>query len=167
MTDHRHTGPPELQTRLSEIDTRLREIQSDLAPDREPVSTQIVTDAPPRAPSPPPPAPATPSPPPPAPAAPSPQPPTPPSAAVAEPQVKLLSSMRELLDAYGLLLAQLRAAPAPASVSLSAGPFATTDAVRAFEQALVALPGVSEVAVRGYEGHDRVLVDVHLSGASA
>jgi hypothetical protein len=144
MTQQSHTGPPDLHTRLSEIDARLREIQSDLAPDREPMRTRVVRD---------------------------PEPPAPPTvaapAALAGPQAKLLSSMRELLDAYGLLLAQSHSPPQPTPVGLSAGPFATRDAVRAFEQALVALPGVSDVALRGYDVDNRVVFDVHVSGGSA
>jgi hypothetical protein len=78
---------------------------------------------------------------------------------------KLVSAMRELLDAYGLTLQHLPpAGPAvPASeVSMSAGPFTSTASVRRFEQELAAMPGVREVAVRGYEGENRALFDVQL-----
>ena len=58
------------------------------------------------------------------------------------------------------------AGPAPAAsprqVTVSAGPFASTDAVRGFERTLAGMPGVGEVEVRGYEGGDRAIVDVQL-----
>jgi|SRR5450755_259661 len=47
--------------------------------------------------------------------------------------------------------------------TVSAGPFASTGALRAFEQTLSAIPGVREVTVRGYEGEDRAIVDVLLA----
>jgi hypothetical protein len=170
MTEQSHTGPPDLQTRLVEIDARLREIQAGLAPDREPPPAEPpqATPAPTPAPSPQ----ATSPPPPPAPPV-GPAPPAlaPAPPALADPHAKLLSSMRELLDAYGLALAQLGApaapAPAAAGAALSAGPFASTDAVRAFERALATVPGVLEVRLRGYEGENRAVFDVHVSGTSA
>ena len=84
--------------------------------------------------------------------------------------------MRELLDAYGLVLAQLRepVTTAPdsgreigattAALTVSAGPFSATDAVRDFGQALASLSGVLEVTLRGYEGENRAIFDLHLSG---
>jgi hypothetical protein len=48
-------------------------------------------------------------------------------------------------------------------VSVSAGPFAGTEALRRFERALQALPEVRSAVVREYEGADRAIVDVHLS----
>jgi hypothetical protein len=47
-------------------------------------------------------------------------------------------------------------------MTVSAGPFMSIDAVRDFERALAALPGVIEVAVRGYDRGDRAIVDVQL-----
>jgi hypothetical protein len=86
---------------------------------------------------------------------------------------KLVASMRELLGGYELVAEQLlpgRPAPAPApapggdhaGVALSAGPFAGTTALREFEQALAALPGVETVALRGYEADNRAIFDVQL-----
>ncbi|MGH2867557.1 MAG: hypothetical protein ACRDNK_08315, partial [Solirubrobacteraceae bacterium] len=49
------------------------------------------------------------------------------------------------------------------SLTVAAGPFASTDAVREFKRALTALPGVSGVELRGYEGGNRAIVDVLLS----
>lgn len=57
--------------------------------------------------------------------------------------------------------------PAPEAITVSAGPFANLDAVRGFERALRSLPGVEGAEVRGYEGGDRALVDVHLSSETA
>ncbi len=82
----------------------------------------------------------------------------------------LLGSMRLLLSDYGRALAEARgASPGVAvgeevrSLSVTAGPFAGTEAVRGFEHALAGLPGVSGVELRGYEGGNRAIVDVHLS----
>ncbi len=47
-------------------------------------------------------------------------------------------------------------------VDVSAGPFASLDAVRAFERAVAALPGVREVTVRGYETGNRAILEVQL-----
>jgi hypothetical protein len=99
-------------------------------------------------------------------------------------QERLLDSMRSLMTAYERVLARslpvprpapassARPAPAPAAgpapaaspgqVTVSAGPFASTEAVRGFERALAGMPGVREVEVRGYEGGDRAIVDVQL-----
>jgi hypothetical protein len=58
--------------------------------------------------------------------------------------------------------------PAPtAEVTVCAGPFASLDAVRAFERALAELPGVREVARRGFEGSDRAIIDVVLDESDA
>jgi hypothetical protein len=89
---------------------------------------------------------------------------------------RLLDSMRGLLAAYERVLARSLPLPRPAAatspapaqatspghVTVSAGPFASTDAVRGFERTLAGMPGVREVEVRGYEGGDRAIVDVHL-----
>jgi hypothetical protein len=86
----------------------------------------------------------------------------------------LLVSMRGLLADYERALTEARTVPAAAppagyvrSLSVTAGPFASTEAVRGFERALSALPGVQAVELRGYEGGDRAIVDVHLSGATS
>jgi hypothetical protein len=90
-----------------------------------------------------------------------------------ESHTKLLSSMRDLLDAYELLLGQMPQQPADANqptegrLTLSAGPFASIEALRAFEQSLAGIPGVRDVAVRGYEGEDRAILDVRLSEQTA
>ncbi len=186
MPEQSQEVPPELEERLSEIDARLREIQSELAPDREPRPARG-TPEPSSPASPPAPGPAAASPHPPPVQPPPPQPPpvgAPPGAplppgslaALTEAQAKLLSSMHELLDAYGLVLAQLRepVTTAPdsaaeigattAALTVSAGPFSATDAVRDFRQALASLSGVLEVTLRGYEGENRAIFDLHLSG---
>jgi hypothetical protein len=86
---------------------------------------------------------------------------------------KLVSAMRDLLEAYGWTLQQLplaadaQLAGEPAPVALSIGPFANTAAVRAFEQELLRLPGVREVTLRGYEGENRAMFDVQLAARNA
>jgi hypothetical protein len=77
---------------------------------------------------------------------------------------RLLDSMRGLLTAYERTLAQPQE---PSSVSVSAGPLASTQALRAFAETLERLPVVRDVEVRGYEGGDRVIVDVHLLDATS
>jgi hypothetical protein len=90
-----------------------------------------------------------------------------------EMHAKLLSAMRDLLDAYGWTLQQLPVAEdpqrpgEPQPVALSVGPFADTATVRAFENELVQIPGVSEVVLRGYEGENRAMFDVQLSEPNA
>jgi hypothetical protein len=80
-----------LDLRLAEIDRKLRAIQADLLPEREPrMSPEAAANAnPPASPEPPasPPPPAAPAPP--------------------ETHTKLLAAMRELLGAYGLTLEAL------------------------------------------------------------
>ncbi len=49
-------------------------------------------------------------------------------------------------------------------MTLSAGPFASIEALHEFEAALSHLRGVREVVVRGYEGTDRAIIDVQLDG---
>lgn len=83
---------------------------------------------------------------------------------------ELVARLTALLDAHERLLASAReltdrrdpAATGP-SVGVSAGPFASTEALRRFERALQALPGVRSAVVREYEGADRAVIDVHLS----
>lgn len=96
---------------------------------------------------------------------------------------RLLSSSRELLSTFAGALARRPEPHAPAGagtaspsgssapggmpLSVVAGPFSDTAAVRRFEQALAELPQVRDVAVREYAGGDRVVVDVHLSGPTS
>jgi hypothetical protein len=74
----------------------------------------------------------------------------------------LVRAMRELLGGYELALAH--AAATPASLSVSAGPFSQVSVVEQFRQAVLSLPGVASVEVRGYEGSDRAIVEVQLRG---
>jgi hypothetical protein len=48
------------------------------------------------------------------------------------------------------------------SIPVAAGPFPSTEDVRAFEAALASVPGVRGVTVRGYEGDDRAIFDVEI-----
>ncbi len=97
---------------------------------------------------------------------------------------RLLASMRELLDGYEQFLVQIPAVDPPVStpatprpparpppatprrdvpdVTVAAGPFVSIDALRSFEHAVSRLPGVRDVAVRGYEGSDRAIIEVRL-----
>ncbi len=57
-------------------------------------------------------------------------------------------------------------APAPPRVvvvEVSAGPFQSMEALREFERAVSELPGVCEVAVRGYESGNRAILEVQLA----
>jgi len=95
---------------------------------------------------------------------------------------RLLAAMRELLDGYERFLVRIPPAP-PASpnppsrksagpsptrrrevpgVTVAAGPFPSVEALHEFEQAVSRLPGVRDVAVRGYEGADRAIIEVRL-----
>jgi hypothetical protein len=73
---------------------------------------------------------------------------------------RLLAAMREMLAGYELALTHV-VTRGPA-VTVAAGPFGSVALLERFEDALRALPDVSEVAVRGYEGRDRALLEVHL-----
>jgi hypothetical protein len=82
----------------------------------------------------------------------------------------LVAELRALVDAHQRLLASARErlegrppAAAESWVSVSAGPFAGTEALRRFEESLRALPEVRDVVVREFEGEDRAVFDVHLS----
>jgi hypothetical protein len=109
------SDPPNVETRLEEMERRLAEIQRELAPEF-PVRPV--------------PAPAPPAPP---------APPARPAGAAEAP------------------------APPPAAVvEMSAGPFPGMDALREFERAVAELPGVREVAVRGYETGNRAILEVQL-----
>jgi hypothetical protein len=74
----------------------------------------------------------------------------------------LLSSIFDAIEALRGALARMPRLH-PAEISVSAGPFASVEAVRAFEGLLASLPGVREVTLRGYEGEDRAVLDVELS----
>jgi hypothetical protein len=74
--------------------------------------------------------------------------------------------MRALLEAYEAALARLSApgqGPALREFTVAAGPFASTESLRKFERMLAAIPDVRDVAIRGYEGEDRAIVDVRLN----
>ena len=149
-----------LGPQLAGMDRRLHDIQTELVPEREP-RPLLVTAAIPD----------------PAAAAPAPPPPIPDpvldrqTRALTELSERLIASMRELLDGYERVLApRALARPAPARpalalapVALTAGPFASIEALREFEEALSHLRGVREVTVRGYEGPDRAIIDVRLA----
>jgi hypothetical protein len=149
-----------LDARLAEIDKRLRTIQTgladepaDLVPPRpstpEPVLPRRVevTEAP---------------------APVDPPAPIPAAEADAGELVSQLSSLacehERLLDSLrALAQPERRASPVAAPiVGLSVGPLASTEALRSFERALARLPGVAAVELRGFEGGDRALLDVHL-----
>lgn len=90
--------------------------------------------------------------------------------ALTEVHGRLLSSMQELLNAYEVALARLPRGTESSGVrefTVSAGPFQSTAALRAFERGLAGISDVREVTVRGYEGEDRAIVDVRLSRPTA
>jgi hypothetical protein len=81
----------------------------------------------------------------------------------------LVARLTALVELHEQLIASARDLPerrqpaaAGPSVGVSAGPFASTEALRRFERALQTLPEVRSVAVREYEGADRAILDVHL-----
>ena len=89
-----------------------------------------------------------------------------------DPRAGLLARLQAMIEAHERLLSSTRELEAAvrdalgadgADVTVSAGPFAGTTALREFEQALAGLPEVRQVVVRGYEGDDRAVVEVHLS----
>ena len=142
------SGVSELDARLAEIDTRLSAIQAQLRPDRD---AHPVAAAPQSASDPPEPA------------------------DLMRRLVILIELQERLLRSIGELLASSETAltrpppPSPQAAvrefTVSAGPFAGTGAVRAFEAMLSGTPGVREVTVRGYDGEDRAIVDVRLADA--
>ena len=86
--------------------------------------------------------------------------------ALTEVHSHLLASLRELLSSYERVYAQLphaESTPAFREYTVSAGPFTSTEALRAFERRLSGIPGVHDVSVSGYEGEDRAIVNVQLS----
>jgi uncharacterized coiled-coil protein SlyX len=177
--------PSILDARLAEIDRRLRVIQSGLEPALGPSggpppepSAPFAPDTPPDTPPEPAPAPA--------------QACEDPDRLIARlreliaDQERLLTSIRQLQSALAEALAaappSAPAQPAPPSepphappppgaqtapgaVSVSAGPFADTAAVRSFQRALSRLPEVGEAVVREYQGEDRAVVEVRLRGS--
>jgi hypothetical protein len=157
------------------MDRLLRDVQVGLVPGREPAPLLTIPE--------PPPASTVPAPdPPPASTVPAPDPPAtaPPATdslqlqALSELSARLLSSTRELLAGYERVLipsARLHSPPTRRTprqrtespdVTLAAGPFASLEALREFERAVSQLPGVRDVAVRGYEGNDRAIIEVRL-----
>jgi hypothetical protein len=155
-------GASALGARLVEMDRLLRDVQVELAPEREA----------------PPPLPDEPEPPAAAPPA-DPAPSRPPAGhepqiqALGELSAHLLACARELLAGYERVLVPSARPQPPArrpsrhrpdspDVTLAAGPFASLEALREFEAAVSNLPAVREVAVRGYEGEDRAIIEVRL-----
>jgi hypothetical protein len=148
-----------LDARLAEIDRRLRTIQSGLEPaaqaaraQREPPVVLVPPDG-------------------------APAPVVPPDAAPVPKRLTgevgaledVVVRLTALADAHERLLASARElterrqpTDAGGSVSVSAGPFASTEALRRFERALHTLPEVRSAAVREYEGANRAILDVHL-----
>jgi hypothetical protein len=93
-----------------------------------------------------------------------------PSAALAAMCARLLASMRELMSGYELALTHVSAWPASEAgpgLTVAAGPFDSTAVLARFQATLLALPDVAQVTVRGYEGSDRALLEVHLQGRVA
>jgi hypothetical protein len=158
-------GASALGARLVEMDRLLRDVQVGLVPGREPAPPLTVPEPPP---------PATMAEP--APTATVTAPPatdTPQLQALSELSGRLVASMRELLAGYERVLAPSASPRPPArrparqrpdspDVTLAAGPFASLEALRDFEQAVSRLPRVRDVAVRGYEGTDRAIIEVRL-----
>jgi hypothetical protein len=140
-----------LDARLAEIDRRLRSIQSGLEPAARAAQAERDAHAAPVVPPD---------------AAPVPKRLTPDAAEVAG----LVAQLTALVEAHERLLSRARKVAerrepttTGPSLSVSAGPFGSTEALRRFERALQALPEVSSAVVREYEGADRAIVDVCLS----
>ena len=77
------------------------------------------------------------------------------------PPAELDRRLREIQIALG------SAQPAGQVTEVDAGPFPGLAAVRAFEAALAALPGVAEVELRGFEAEDRAVFEVRLARPDA
>jgi hypothetical protein len=158
-------GASALGAHLAEMDKLLRDVQVGLVPGREPAPPLTVPESPlGGAVAEPAPAPAVTVPP----ATEGPQ-----LQALTELSARLLASTRELLAGYERVLVPSARPQPPArrpsrhrpdspDVTLAAGPFASPEALREFEQAVSHLPGVRDVAVRGYEGTDRAIIEVRL-----
>jgi hypothetical protein len=151
-------GASALGARLVEMDRLLRDAQVGLVPGREPAPALTVPEPPAATPPPTTMPPAT--------EAPQVQ-------AIGELSARLLASTRELLAGYErVLVPSSRPHPVPRrparqqadspDVTMAAGPFASLEALREFEAAVSHLPGVRDVAVRGYEGADRAIIEVRL-----
>ncbi len=84
---------------------------------------------------------------------------------------RLLESLQRLVGSYERTLTRSEQPPptpaTPTQFSVSAGPFASTEALHRFECTLAQIPEVRDVQVRGYEGEDRAIVDVHLHDATS
>lgn len=87
-----------------------------------------------------------------------------------ETQMLLVAASERLLEAFAHMI---ESPPGlfspmtpvhPGGVEIEAGPFADTEAMRAFEGALEQLEAVRRVTVRGYAGSDRAVFDVELQG---
>ena len=76
---------------------------------------------------------------------------------------RLVASMRELLAGYELALTHVSTRPEAPAVTVAAGPFASVALLERFEHVLRTLPEVHGVTVRGYEGTDRAVLEVHLA----
>jgi len=158
-----------------ELDRLLRDIQVELAPDREPApvlpdppaadDASEPADVPTPAAAPPTPA-----------AAPAPPTPEPRNQALTVLSARLLASTRELLAGYEQVLVgptapqpprrAVRRRPDLPDVTVSAAPFASLESLREFERAISGLPGVRDVLIRGYEGTDRAIIEVRLDQRS-
>lgn len=77
--------------------------------------------------------------------------------AIGELQERLINAIEGLVEAY-----EAPAGEEAAGVTLKAGPFADTAALRTFTESLTKLPGVATVNVRGFEGTDHAILDVEL-----
>jgi hypothetical protein len=78
---------------------------------------------------------------------------------------QMLEKLQRLLASCEQALGRIEQRPptTPATeFSVSAGPFSSTAALRGFERTLSQIPEVRDVELRGYEGDDRAIVDVHL-----
>ena len=82
--------------------------------------------------------------------------------ALAGTQERLLHAVRELVRAH----APAAGGDDPSRLGLSVGPLRDPEELRAFERAVSELPGVDAVALRGYEGGDRAVLDVQLRPTS-
>lgn len=140
-----------LDARLAEIDGRLRTIQTGLATDA-PAPRPLAAIPPPVLPS---------------------RVEVPDTVAQSssdhEQAAELVTELRALAATQERLLASVRSLLQPASgadngaIGVSVGPLASTEALREFASVLASLDGVVNVEVRGYEGGDRALLDVHLA----
>jgi hypothetical protein len=70
--------------------------------------------------------------------------------------------MRQLLAAAQRRADAARSPEGASPVGVRAGPFSTTEALWSFRAALETLPGVRAVELRGFEGADRAILDIHL-----